>query len=175
MNRRAFLGLLALAASNAHADLYDDYMNSTSKEPFVAFLARKGAPGHAFVALGVRLNAGLKVYERFFGLYPDDTGKLASLKLVFGRTTGRLDYRWADTRWDVAFERSVSPEQMAQVKAQFARWSENTPTYALLGNGGKNCSMLVGDVARSIGMKVPDGAASSLPWDFVESLRNANL
>ena len=91
LSRRAILAAVgSLGASTARADLYDDYINSTSKRPFVAFLARKGVPGHAFVGVGVDLESGLRVYERFFGMYPDSAGKMSSVNLIFSKTSGRL-------------------------------------------------------------------------------------
>jgi hypothetical protein len=37
-------GLLTFISSRAFADLYDDYINSTSKRPFVSFLTKAPAP-----------------------------------------------------------------------------------------------------------------------------------
>lgn len=160
----------------SHADLYDDYINSTSKQPFVAFLGRQATSstiGHAFVAVGVRLDATLLVYERFFGLYPKD-GSLAAVKSVFGPTSGKLDATWEDVTWDTEFRRSISDSQRAQVLTQFGKWSSEAPQYSLTANGGLNCNGLVGDVARSLGMRVPEGAGTTRPWKFIEALKSSN-
>ena len=77
-SRRQFLRglivvpLFGLWSGTATADLYDDYTNSVSRQPFVAFLARPSEgdvdkPGHAFVGIGVELDNGLTVYERLLG------------------------------------------------------------------------------------------------------------
>ena len=172
--RLAIIGVGAFGTSFARADLYDDYINSTSKLPFVAFLARKGVPGHAFVGVGVDLRSDLRVYERFFGLYPDNQGKLSSLKLVFGKTSGRLDYKWEDSTWDTMLVKRVAEEEKSAVLKQFQKWSASTPEYSLLGNGGMNCNQLAGDVAKSIKLSVPGGGATMLPWNYIDALKQAN-
>ena len=42
----------------AFADLYDDFQNSVSKQPFIEYLAREETPGHAFFAIGYILDNG---------------------------------------------------------------------------------------------------------------------
>ena len=54
----------------ARADLYDDYINSVSKKPYVQFVGRKGTTsslGHSFIGAGLELEAGLLLLERVFG------------------------------------------------------------------------------------------------------------
>lgn len=161
----------------SHAsDLYDDYINSTSKEPFVAFLARQatlGTVGHAFVGVGVQLDSSLLVYERFFGLYPKD-GSLAAVKSIFSPVSGKLDANWDDLSWDTELRRTINDSQKTQVLLQFQRWSSAAPEYSLAGNGGINCNGLIADVARALDMKVPGGAGTTRPWKFIEGLRSAN-
>lgn len=178
INRRNVLILpaAALFSSVSRADLYDDYINSTSKQPFVAFLGRVATPstvGHAFISLGVRLDANVLVYERFFGLYPRD-GSLAAVKSVFGPTSGKLDATWADVIWDTEFIQDVDDSQKTAALAQFEKWKSDAPEYSLTGNGGINCNGLVGDIARSLGLSVPNGAGTTRPWKFIEALKAAN-
>lgn len=157
-------------------DLYDDYINSTSKKPFIAFLGREGTGGtigHAFVGLGVRLDANLVIYERFYGLYPKD-GSLAAIKSIFAPTSGKLDATWDDVSWDTELNRPIDTSQKSKVLAQFEKWNSTAPQYSLLANGGMNCNSLVGDVAHSLGMKVPAGGGSTRPWKFIEALKSAN-
>lgn len=157
-------------------DLYDDYLNSVSKQPFVAFLARHGTGstvGHAFIGLGVRLDAGLEVYERFYGLYPKD-GSLAAVKSVFSPISGKLNATWDDVSWDAELNRSIDAAQKANVLARFNKWSSAAPQYSLLANGGMNCNTLVGEVAQSLGMQVPSGGGTTRPWKFIEALKSAN-
>jgi hypothetical protein len=174
MNRRLFMAVMASVTTSAKAGLYDDYINSTSKKPFVAFLGRIGVPGHAFIGVGVDLNSDLRVYERLFGLYPDSAGKLSSLKLIFGKTSGKLDYQWADLKWDTSYVKQISDAERSAVIAQMELWAKNAPKYSLLGNGGKNCNILAEDVAKSLKLKVPDGAGTTLPWHFIDKLKLAN-
>ncbi len=182
LRRRQVVSLTAIPVLGAGsriaraADLYEQYLNSPSKQPFVSFLGRQGSlstVGHAFIGVGVRLDATLIVYERLFGLYPKD-GALAGLKSVFGPTSGKLDRDWADMSWDVELTRSIDLTAKAKVVAQLDKWKSDAPEYSLVGNGGANCNILVGDVARSLGMKVPQGAGSTRPWKFIEALKSAN-
>lgn len=168
--------LWAVHRSVHAADLYQDYLNSTSRQPFVSFLGRQGSVstvGHAFVGVGVRLDATLIVYERLFGLYPKD-GALAGLKSVFSPTSGKLDRDWADMAWDTELTRSIDATEKAKILAQFDKWKSSAPKYSLVGNGGANCNSLTGEVARSLGMKVPDSAGTTRPWKFIEALKAAN-
>lgn len=176
LSRRTLVfGLPALAlAPPARADLYDDYLNSTSKQPFVMFLARNGIPGHAFVGVGVQLSADLIVYERFFGYYPTGEDKLADAKLIFGKTSGALNYKWKDVSWDVTFRRDVDEKQKQAAIAVTDRWKGNDPKYNLFALGGKNCSAFVAEVAAAIGLTAPSGAGSMLPGSYIEKLRAAN-
>lgn len=178
LHRRQFLAIpgVLLFRSTARADLYDDYINSMSRQPFVAFLGREATPstiGHAFVALGMSLDAGLIVYERFYGLYPKD-GVLAAVKSVFSPTSGKLDVTWADVSWDTEFRRDIDDDKKAIALTQFQKWGSDAPQYSLLGNSGLNCNGLVGDVATSLGLKVPNGAGTTRPWKFINALKAAN-
>lgn len=178
-SRRSLLvsGVTAPWAFSAHADLYDEYINSRSKQPFVAFLAREisaNSPGHAFVGIGVRLNANLQVYERFYGYYPDSNGKLAAVKMVLSKVSGRLDYRWADSSWTTEYLVNIDDDKRNAVLALTDEWKSSDPKYNLLASGGKNCSVFVGDVAKTIGLKVPGGAGTQFPPAYVAKLKKAN-
>jgi len=167
------LGLLPLTA---RAGLYDDYINSTSKQPFVSFLGRKGSlstVGHAFVGVGVQLDATLRVYERFFGLYPNGNA-LGALKSVLSPVSGRLDVSWADTVWDTEFIHSIDDDQHLNVLAKFDEWRSSAPKYSLLENGGMNCNGLVSEVAGIVGLQVPRGPGTTRPWVFIDALRKSN-
>lgn len=169
--------LLQFSASDAQpGDLYDDYINSTSKIPFVSFLGREGSlnsVGHAFIAVGVRLNATLIVYERFFGLYPEN-GSLAAVKSVFTPTSGKIDMTWADTSWDTEVNRTIDANQKTKVLAKFNEWNSAAPQYSLLAHGGLNCNGLIAEVARSIGMSAPPNAGSTRPWKYIKALEKLN-
>lgn len=176
LSRRQLMGLTvaAVLAAEAKADLYDDYINSTSKQPFVAFLARKGVPGHAFVGIGVKLEAGTFVYERFFGFYPLAGGKASEVKLVFGKVSGALDYKWKDTAWDEAYVVRVDDAQKTAALAVADRWKATDPKYNLFASGGANCSAFAAEVAVAVGLKAPQGAGGMLPAAYIEKLKKAN-
>jgi hypothetical protein len=160
--------------SAVRADLYDDYLNSTSKQPFVAFLARSGTPGHAFVGVGVKLNAGLLVYERFFGYYPGASGAAEQAKLVLGRTTGALEHKWADTSWDVSFTFNIDDNQRKKALAVADKWKQSDPQYNLFAQGGKNCNSFAAEVATAVGLKAPPGPGTTLPPAYIQKLKDAN-
>jgi len=169
------IGLLSFP-SVVLADLYDDYINSVSKKPFVSFLARKGSTsslGHAFVGVGVELDAGLLLFEKFFGLYPKD-GALAGVKSSFGPQSGKIDRTWDDIAWDTELRRFIDEERKASVLQKFQEWNASPPQYSLIGNGGINCNGLVSAVAEAIELTVPSGAATTRPWKFIESLKEHN-
>ena len=168
------LGLLA-AAWPARADPYDDYLNSKSKQPFVSFLGRRGAPGHAFVAVGVKLEAGLIIYERFYGYYPAEGGKANVVKLAFSKVSGKLDHQWADTKWEEEYQVNISDEQREAALKAFDRWKANDPKYNLFASGGKNCSSFAAEVATAVGLKAPAGAGSNFPADYIVKLKAANV
>lgn len=175
--RKVCLGLLALPLVARADDLYDDYINSTSKQPFVSFLARKASSdsvGHAFVGVGVDLEAGLRLYLRLFGLYPKDDSTLGVIKSIFTPTSGKLDYTWKDVSWTTEFRKSIDDTQQAAVLAKFDEWSSTAPQYSLLANNACNCSALAGQVAALVGLTAPSGAGSTRPWKYIEALKAAN-
>lgn len=175
-SRRGFcLGLTGLPFM-AWADFYDDYINSNSKQPFVSFLARKGSlssVGHAFVGVGVQVDASLRYYERLFGLYPQGNA-LAALKSALSPTSGQLDLTWKDLAWDAEIFKPVDDETRQAVLATFNAWSSAAPQYSLLGNGALNCNGLLAQVANDVGLTVPEGADTTRPWKFIEAIRKAN-
>jgi hypothetical protein len=177
IRRRQFIVVmpfLVAAPCVARADLYEDYINSTSKLPFVAFLARGGFPGHAFVGIGTQLEAGLIIYERFFGYYPTGEDKVAEAKLVFGKATGALDHKWKDTAWDVNYRIRVDDTKKKAALDVADKWKSNDPKYNLFGLGGKNCGSFAAEVAAAAGLKAPAGAGLMLPVDYIKRLRAAN-
>lgn len=176
ISRRVFCIASVAYPSLARADLYDDYINSTSKYPFVSFLGRKGSSdsiGHAFVGAGIQIDSGLRVYERFFGLYPKD-GSLAAIKSIFSKVSGQLDQTWADLTWDTEMQVPILDIQKTLVMAKFEEWTDSAPKYSLIANGGMNCSGLVAQVAGLVGQIVPAGTGTTRPWKYIEALKNAN-
>jgi hypothetical protein len=160
----------------AWADLYDDYMNSTSKQSFISFQGRKASidsVGHAFVGVGIQLDASLRYYERLFGLYPSG-GVLVALKSAIRRTSGRLDLTWKDLAWDTEIIKQVDEETHNRVLATFDKWTDSAPQYSLLGNGALNCNGLLAEVAKDVGLIVPGGAGTTRPWKFIEAIKKEN-
>lgn len=154
-------------------DLYEQYLNSTAKLPFVSFQGRKGAldtVGHAFVGIGVQIDAGLRIYERLYGLYPEG-GTIKAVKSIFTPVSGMLDQTWKDIRWDTDMIIPIDDSQRKSVLNQFQQWTGAAPDYSLLANDAMNCNALVSAVASSIGMKIPNGAGTTRPWKFIEALK----
>ncbi len=175
--RRSVLLSIAGIPVIARADLYDDYINSKSKQPFVAFLGRKGSTstvGHSFVGTGVQIDSGLRVYERLFGLYPKDDSAIVGVKSAFSKTSGKLDYKWSDISWDTEIIRTVDEMTKKAVLAHFSAWSKDAPEFSVIANGGINCNVLTSLVAKTCSMKVPDGAGTTRPWKYIEALKDLN-
>jgi len=180
VSRRLFVGsMLAATTAPAFADLYDDYINSTSKRPFVSFLARKSPgsvdkPGHSFIAIGTEIDAGLLFYEAIYGYYPADESKLNELKSIFTKVDGILDFKWKDIGWDLEYRVSVYEDKKNAALAVVKTWKSTDPKYNLRANGGKNCSSFAAEVATAVGLKVPSGAGSKLPLTFMTDLKKMN-
>ena len=178
--RSAIAGALTLlSARDAHADLYDDYINSTSKLPFISFLARKspnasGKPGHSFVAVGTDVDASLIFYHSIFGYYPSTIDAMTQIKAIFTRVKGVIKFDWADLTWDVAYKVRIDDPKRDAALAVVNKWNSSDPGYNLLANSGKNCSSFAAEIAQSIGLKVPSGAGSKLPLTYMTELRDLN-
>ncbi|SDA34240.1 hypothetical protein SAMN02799622_05738 [Methylobacterium sp. UNC378MF] len=179
-HRRLFIGLaFAFCCQNARADLYDDYTNSKSKRPFVSFLARNtegssSKPGHSYVAVGVELDNGLRVYERIFGYYPKSDAVFEEVKAVFTKVVGDIKYKLPDVIWTVELNVPTDEAGHKAALSVMEAWLKNDPKYQLFANGGKNCSAFAGEVAEAIGLKVPSGAGSKFPVTFISELRALN-
>ena len=179
LTRRAVLtiGLLLGLCSGARADLYDDYVNSASKKPFVAFLARKsphsaGKPGHSFVGIGVEVDNGELIYLRLYGYYPNSSDVLTEVKALFSKVSGDIHEDIQDVSWTVQYRVDVDDAVLAKAQAVFDSWKSADPKYNLLALGGKNCSSLVAETAAAIGLKVPSGAGSTFPVNYVQALKD---
>jgi hypothetical protein len=156
------------------ADLYDDYLNSVSKVPFVAFLVRGGFPGHAIVAIGVELDNGLLFYESILGYYPKDQSIMGDIKATLSAVPGVLEFQFKDLSWEINYRIVVTETQKQAALAVAKTWLASDPKYNLLALGGKNCSVFAGEVAKAIGLKVPSGPGRKLPIDFVRELSALN-
>ncbi len=172
-------GSLVMMANQALADLYDDYINSSSKRPFVSFLARKSfgnltVPGHSFVAIGTEIEAGLLFYEAIFGYYPKDESTLNEVKAVFRKVDGVLEFKFKDIGWDFEYRVSIFEDQKSAALAIVDKWKSSDPKYNLLALGGKNCSSFAAEVASSIGLRIPEGPGTKLPLTFMTELRGLN-
>jgi hypothetical protein len=151
--------------------LYDDYINSVSKKYFVDFLARRGVPGHAFVNVRVSLSADLEIALAAFGIYPDSGKKLSGIKSIISPTDGELKYTFDDLDWSTRFTVEASDEQAKTILKKLNEWKQETPKYSLFADGGLNCNALVAAVAKELGLRIPNGAGSTLPWFFIDELR----
>src|SRR5205809_755137 len=138
-SRRLFLFLSAIATvSPAHADLYDDYINSVSKQPFVSFFARDDTlSGHAFIAVGTELDNGLTVYEGIFGYYPASGDK--KFMKFRGSDRGMITFKNNDYPSTIRYRKNVDTGNKNKVLAVLDKWKSNDPKYNLLARDGKNC------------------------------------
>lgn len=169
------LGPMALYASAAAADLYDDWINSSSKVSFVAFFARNDtATGHAFVGLGTELDNGLLFYEGLYGFYPASGGKRA-YKALF-RDVGVIDFKMEDLGPAThRFRKSISEEQKGRALEVLRKWKSDRPSYNLLALGGNNCNVLAREIANSIGFKLPsENPGTTFPANYFSRLKQLN-
>jgi hypothetical protein len=181
LSRRVIIwsSLVCFVLSPAKADLYDDYINSVSKKPFASFLARTsdnglGKPGHSYVAIGVELDNGLRVYERVFGYYPKNETAFEEVKAIFTKVSGDIRSKIEDVSWKVEYRVPLDEAKHQAALKVIDKWRQNDPKYNLFANGGKNCSSFAAEVAQAVGLKVPAGAGSKFPINFMTELRNMN-
>lgn len=151
--------------------LYDDYINSVAKKHFIDFLARKGAPGHAFISVRVSLREDFEIVLAIFGLYPDGEKKLAAIKSIFSPVSGQITFKFDDMAWDTSYIVKLTDDQAEAVLQKLNEWKAETPKYSLFANNGLNCNALVGEVAKLMSLKVPTTAGSSFPWIFIDELQ----
>jgi hypothetical protein len=158
----------------ARADLYDDYINSRSKQPFVSFFARNDtASGHAFVSVGTELDNGLTVYEGIYGYYPASGDK----KIMKFRSSDRgiITFKENDYPSTIRYRKNVDDTKKRKALAVFDKWNNDDPRYNILAMGGKNCNSLAKEVAEAIGLKIPaDNPGLTFPADYITRLRTAN-
>lgn len=183
ISRRLFIifSICAPLGNVARADLYDDYINSSSRRPFISFLARRsgedadrGFPGHSYIAEGFEIDNGLKIYTRILGYYMQDESVKSLFKGVLSKTSGKLDQKLEDILWDVNFTVLVDEAQTKKAGAVIDKWMKEDPSYNLFASGGKNCSSFASEVAVAIGLKVPSNPGSKLPIKFMRELRDLN-
>lgn len=176
VTRRLFFGVIGsvMVTRAARADLYDDYINSVSRQPFVSFFARDDtATGHAFVAIGTELDNGLTVYEGIYGYYPKNGTKQAMKIYVSER--GVVTFKENDYPSSIKFRKNVDNNAKKKALEVFSRWNQNDPKYNILAVGGKNCNSLVKEVATSIGLKIPtENPGLVFPADYITKLKSEN-
>lgn len=135
-----------LFATSTFADfqlIYPD--NNVSQKPIIEFRARKGKPGHAFVAVGREYDNGLTAFYAIAGFYP----KGNDLKSVLSGP-GQINYKWVDTSSDVVFRVNITWEQEAKTIKTISEW--DSKRYEFL---WQNCTHLVRQVANDLGLRVP--------------------
>jgi hypothetical protein len=182
MDRRSLLLALGFSpiAFAAKADLYDDYINSISKQPFVSFMARGPSTspislaGHAFVAVGTELDNGELFYEAIFGFYPDGTGAATDVKMILSTVPGVLKFTWPDLAADTKYRVNVTSDQKAAALAAATQWTVDHPNYNLFANGGMNCNAFAAAVAAAIGLTAPSAPGTTLPVAFIQALKAMN-
>ena len=147
---------------------------------YLVFMARGPVPpGHAFVMWGREDDEKQMSTFKAFGLYPDSDNEL---KIVFGEVPGEIKDEWqSDKMSDITHRLIVKVNKAAYQKSlQVKRkWETNfqeteisTNTYELI---KKDCVTFASDIARSIGLLIPDRNLSTyLPEDFIRALIDIN-
>lgn len=175
---------LICAATSAGADDIDliSSGNSVSYTPFVEFRARaphadllKGdvGVGHAFLFLGRQFADGSRVLYAAGGFYPADASNKAMEVVHMVLSKGQVKYTVDDMHDDEVFQSPITSEQESRVKFIMEHWNEKQ--YSVV---WQNCVSLDRDVARSLGLKVPEFSAtqpfSEFPNKFLVKLREMN-
>ena len=131
----------------------------------VVFFARKGLPGHVYVATG-RLEDGLGMMQTsIFGFYPSATTKGIGLALGLS-APGKIDVNPdSDATPNIAVNILVNEEQHWRVKDALAsKWSHMP--YSLF---KQNCNNLLADAAKELGLSIP-ASTFQFPDQFLNAL-----
>ena len=83
--------------------------------------------------------------------------------------SGDLTSALPDLTWKTEYRVSVTEARHTAALDIFDKWMSNDP------NQGKNCNSFVSEVASAMGLKVPDGAGSTFPFNFIEALKSLNV
>jgi len=151
--------------------LYPD--NNVSSKPILEFRARPPttippSPGHAFVFIGRVLDNGMTVFYAAGGFYPENN---TVKNVLLG--PGNIKYKIDDMKSDQVFRVNISPEQEDLVKYILTNWDSKAYNIAW-----QNCVSLQRDIAKSIGLKVPEfdpkNLGAEIPSNFVAALRTSN-
>ena len=175
--RRLVLALavtLSAVASVAYADLYDDYINSRSRQSFVSFFARSDTvSGHAFVAVGTELDNGLTVYEGIYGYYPESGDKKFSK--FRGSDRGMITFKENDYPSSIRYRNNVYDTKNKAVLEVFKKLKSDDPRYNLLTIYGKSCNNLAKEIAGKLGLRIPTGESGFIfPTNYITNLRDLN-
>ncbi|MHC2367433.1 hypothetical protein ACVIQT_002081 [Bradyrhizobium diazoefficiens] len=171
-----FAALCGMCAADDFQLVYPD--NNVSSRPVLEFRARKPtlttvsggqSAGHTFVFLGRELDNGTTFFYGAAGFNPK-TGTIRNVLLGPGKTSFDLD----DLKNDRVFRVNITEEQEGDVRYIIKNWE--TKTYSI---GWQNCVSLQRDIARAIGLAVPEftpaNVEAEFPDTFVAGLQNLNF
>ncbi len=164
------------AAAAAPAAPITISQNSAGKRYFVEFRARSALSyGHTFLVHG-KLNANGQVgqvrKEQVAGLHPATEssvpwmiGHVIPVVSENGWSDGDTEDEYITARYRIL----LTEDEYAKVSASIRHLQKNSPLWhAVL----YNCNAWVGDVAKSMGLKVP--SSGLYPEDFISSLASLN-
>lgn len=137
----------------------------TISRPFIEFRARKAVPphaGHVFVFLGREAADGTTTLYAAGGFYPDTIKDILS-------GPGHIDYHVSDISTDIEFRVKITANQEHQVLYIVKNW--NTKEYNL---ASQNCTHLIKNIGKSIGLDVGDPKSTEFPYDLVQMMKNEN-
>ncbi|MGE3147595.1 MAG: hypothetical protein AB7K04_00855 [Pseudorhodoplanes sp.] len=147
---------------------------SAGKPYFVEFRSRTAASyGHTFVFYG-RLGGGARFASfKVAGLHPAGdsaatyvAGHVVPVPAETGVSDGDLDEQYLTARWCVPLTES----EFSKVSATVARLQATKKTWHAM---GYNCNAFAGEIAESIGLKVPS-SHMIYPEVYINSLREVN-
>ncbi len=133
----------------------------------IVFMARSGIPGHAYVAWSVDSPGEQMCIVKAFGFYPASVGKG-----LVGPVPGAVvdeTLKGGMTRGEPLLIVRVTPERYREAEAIRRRWASKP--FQLTQN---DCLSMSQEIARALGLKLPERDRTTLPFDYIRRLANLN-
>jgi len=142
-----------------------DRRNASEKNSyFVVFCSRGRSPtGHAFVTQGIDDSSAQQCKANAFGFYP------LNGKGVLGPVPGRIAEEALSTPTTDRLIVRVNKAQYDNVAKIRKRWE--TQQYRVI---ERDCVAFISEVAKDLGLKLPDRDAALLPQEFVRKMLEIN-
>lgn len=161
------IAALVLAADFAVSPAIAGVVPSSNSRYAVEFRARAGGVfGHTYVVYGAVDGRGRLEHPRYVGIYPSgiisDTALVGVLATPSFISVKPRDLR---RRPEMVYRREISARTYASLEREVLELRRSRPVWHLI---FYNCNSFAGEVAQSMGLRVPSTLA--LPKEFVREL-----